>query len=96
MAEACATIKEIMPRSYFLPPEKHFYPSAKNAKTISAFTVVNFIPNTYQVCKPVNTRGGILTLVPLQPFAAQGVDSWDFVLRGMFIQKTKPIKKVVG
>lgn len=45
---------------------------------------------------PVTPKDGILMLVPLQPFAVQGVDSWDFVLRGMFIQKTRPIKKVVG
>lgn len=96
MAEACATIEEIMPRSYFLPSEKHFHPSARNAKTISDFTVVNLIPNVYQVCGPVSICGGVLTLVPLQPFTVQGVDSWDFVLRGMFIQKTRPIKRVIG
>jgi len=71
-------MEEVMPRSYFVPPERHFFPSAKNAKTISDFTVVNSIPNIDQ------------------RFAAQGVDSWDFVLRGMFIQKTQSIKKVVG
>jgi hypothetical protein len=80
----------------FRPPEKHFYPSARNAKTISDFTVVNFVPNIIRYATPVTLSHGVLTLVPLQPFAAQGVDSWDFVLRGMFIQKTKPIKKVVG
>ena len=89
-------MEEIVPRSKFFPPENYLYPSAKNAKTITGFTVVNFIPNIDQVCKPINTGGGILTLVLLQPFAAQGVDSWDFVLRGMFIQKTRPIKTVVG
>jgi hypothetical protein len=96
MADACASIEEIMLRGYFLPSEKHFYPSARNAKTAGEFTVVNFIPNIYQVCKSANTNGRFLTVVPLQPFAAQGVDSWDFVLRGMFIQKSRPIKKVVG
>jgi len=90
-------MEEIMPRSYFLPPEKHFYPAARNAKTISDFAVVNFVPKIYQVCVPRNpARTGILMLVLMQPFAAQGVDSWDFVLRGMFIQKTKPVKKVIG
>ena len=52
MAEACATMEEVMPRSYFLPPEQHFYPAAKNAKTISGFTVMNFVPNIYQVSDP--------------------------------------------
>lgn len=93
------TIREVIPRSYFVPTEKHFYPSAKNAKTVSGFTVVDFVPNIYQVCNSHTIwtpSGGILMLVPWQPFAAQGVDSWDFVLRGMFIQKAKPIKKVIG
>ena len=91
-------MEEIMPRSYFQPPEKHFYPAARNAKTISDFAVVNFVPKIYQVRIPRNPppKDGILMLVPLQPFAAQGVDSWDFVLRGMFIQKTQPVKQVVG
>ena len=50
-------MEEIVPRSYFQPPEKHFFPSAKNAKTISEFVVMNFVPNIYQVCVPRDSPG---------------------------------------
>jgi len=90
-------MKEILPRSHFLPPEKHLYPASRNAKTVNDFTVMNFVPNVYQVCITRTSPGtAFSSWFPLQPFVAQGVDSWDFVLRGMFIQKTKPVKKVVG
>jgi hypothetical protein len=49
-------MKEIMPRSYFVPPEKHFYPAARNAKTISDFTVANIVPNIDQVFDPCNSQ----------------------------------------
>lgn len=57
MAEACATMEELMPRSYFQPPEKHFFPAARNAKTISDFAVVSFVPKIHQVCIPRTPQG---------------------------------------